>query len=136
MVNKKALWKIMEAVFAVAIILSALIFLSVKQEIKDRNEFFHLLRPALNEIAHNQELRDKIIADDDTGDVAEEMVLNEVRAKINSANLQYKIFICEISSGSCGNVDIEGEIYSEERIISSSLTEFRPKIVKLFVWRN
>jgi hypothetical protein len=49
------------------------------------------------------------------------------------SGFEYEIRICEVDD-ICGLDFYKEEIYSSERIVSSNLTEFAPKKLKIFMW--
>jgi hypothetical protein len=135
--NKNGLWRIIEVTAAVLIIASALLALSSRQEVEvSKNYVSEDLRDILNEMAKDFELREQILNDDDSSTVAEDAVRDFLNLRIRNIELNYKLNICDAYSGSCGSLPTtEGEIFSEERLISATYNNFNPKVVRVYVWR-
>ncbi len=141
--NKKGFLQIIEATFAIMIVTGAIFFVLAKQGANSEQEdFYGLLRPILNEIAKNETLRNKIITDTDSSNDAETEIINFLSLRIQNPKLNYNATICNADPNvQCGNAasfpsNSGKEIYSEERIITATQTQFTPKIVKLYLWKK
>jgi hypothetical protein len=142
MVNKRGWIRIIEVSIAILLIFSVLVI--VNQTSKNaKNEFNDEIRSILSEIAENTSLRDKVIGVYDinknktTAPNLEVMTSleNVVLNAINENYVGYAIEICR-PNDLCGlasypNVD---EVYSEERIISSDLSKYNPRKIKIYLW--
>ena len=142
MVNKRGWIRIIEVSIAILLIFSVLIIVNQTSR-SAKNEFNDEIRSILSEIAENTSLRDKVIGvyDINKNKTAapnlevmtslENVVLNA----INENYVGYSIEICR-PNDLCGlasypNVD---EVYSEERIISSDLSKYNPRKIKIYLW--
>jgi len=133
--NKRGIWRIVEAVIAVFILASAIVMLFL-QDTREESENL-LFDDILNEIAKDKALREKVINDDSNSVDAENEIMNILEKRILNQRLEYNVSICRVSD-SCASenfypADI-AEVYSQERIVSSTLDRFEPKIVKIYVW--
>lgn len=127
----------LEAFIAIILIIGILL-LVYSQNAKKENKADNILdieSYLLERVASNEIMRDAVLS----GDV------EEVKGYIDGINEEEKIIphgynhdvlICEID-GEC-SFNQEGEIYSKERVISSSLSanNHNPKIVKISIWRS
>ncbi len=149
MVGKKGFLRIVEATMAVLIILGALFVISSKREIDNRTDLTSILRKLLDEVAKNQEMRQKVVdynTSENRSEAKNSERLNNIAVfldvRINNPILNYSISICK-SNVTCPlyekyPVDSPSDIYAAERIITTthegSPTEDIKKI-KIFVWR-
>jgi len=118
-----------------------LLFIS-KEEISKQSRYFEILRPTLDEIAQDENIRDKIIKDDPSTSIGEEEIINILKPRFPSEELELNVSICEINDIPClTNEDyypkgIKGEVYSEERLISSTLIDYEPAILRVYIWKK
>ena len=140
--NKKGVWRVIESVIAVLIIAGALLLFISKEEISKQSRYFEILRPTLDEIAQDENIRDKIIKDDPSTSIGEEEIINILKTRFPSEELELNVSICEINDIPClTNEDyypkgIRGEVYSEERLISSTLIDYEPAILRGYIWKK
>lgn len=140
--NKKGVWRVIESVIAVLIIAGALLLFISKEEISKQSRYFEILRPTLDEIAQDENIRDKIIKDDPSTSIGEEEIINILKTRFPSEELELNVSICEINDIPClTNEDyypkgIKGEVYSEERLISSTLIDYEPAILRVYIWKK
>jgi len=140
--NKKGVWRVIESVIAVLIIAGALLLFISKEEISKQSRYFEILRPTLDEIAQDENIRDKIIKDDPSTSIGEEEIINILKPRFPSEELELNVSICEINDIPClTNEDyypkgIKGEVYSEERLISSTLIDYEPAILRGYIWKK
>ena len=140
--NKKGIWRVIEATLSVLIIISfILILLSKKETVSDKEAIGSSLRSILNEISKNSTLRQAILTDDDVSSQVEEIALQVFKEKINNPAFNYNITICSLNAVSCGNItkysiNPDLEIYSEERLVTADINNFNPKILKVYAWRK
>ena len=140
--NKRGIWRVIEATMSVLIIVAfLLILLSKKESLSEKEQISSKFRSTLNEISKNATLREAILMDDEASSQAEETVLQVFKIKINNFIFNYNITICSLNAVSCGNISqysikTSQEIYSEERLITADLNNFNPKILKLYAWRK
>lgn len=140
--KKKGMWRIVEATIAVLLVASMIFFLIASQKTSRENfDAFELIKPSMNEIAKNNSVREAVLLDSSSSSDAENIILILLSQRISNPSLQYNVTICDaFTANPCG---LPGdypssvpEVYIEERIISATLTQFTPKIVKLYVWQT
>lgn len=133
MVNNKGWLRIVEASVAIMIIFGVLIVVNGSQRFTEQPDLTRLIVPMLDEIARNVSLRESIVADGQNS-IPE---LNEfVSKRLKQSTIRYAVSVCnsqEICSLESYPTDAT-EIYAAERIISSTLNQFSPKKVKIFLW--
>ena len=140
--NKKGVWRVIESVIAILIIAGALLLFISKGEVSKQSHYFEILRPTLDEIAQDENIRDKIIKDDPSTSIGEEEIINILKTRFPSEELELNVSICEINDIPClTNEDyypkgIKGEVYSEERLISSTLIDYEPAILRVYIWKK
>lgn len=115
------------------IIISAILIITYKQNIpsQETQDLAEQARDILSEISTIDNLRDEVIA----SNVNVSNMPNTI-AYINSTLPDYILFelrACIVSS-SCGQLTYVGDVYSAERIISASRSEFDPVKLRLFLW--
>lgn len=138
--NNRGVWRVIESVIAVLIIAGALLLFISREEISKQSQYFEVLRPTLDEIAQDDSVRDKIIKDDPSTWTTEEEIINILRNRFSNSELELNISICDINNIPClTNEDyypgeIKGEVYSEERLISSTLIDYGPAILRVYIW--
>ena len=126
--NKKAWLRIVEAVMAVVIILSVVIVLYGKNiEKPEKSDFIYSQQEIiLTEISENPELRNAVI----TGNT---LLIESFVNQRKPSGFNYSLRICSLDDV-CGFNEYKKEIFSSERIISSTLQDYAPKKLKLFTW--
>ena len=132
MKNRKAWLRIVEAFIAVILIASVLTLLYVRTIGKTRSgeEVYNFERTILNEIAADANLREAVLKNSSIN------IINFVASRVPQ-NFNFTIRICEVNDICNLNLDsYKEEVYASERIISSTLTEYNPKKVKIFIWRE
>ena len=140
--NKKGIWRVIEATLSVLMIITFILLLLSKREVTpEKEQISSPLRSILNEISKNATLRQSILTDDDASNQAEETALQVFKEKINNPAFNYNITICSLNAVSCGDItkypiNTDQEIYSEERLITADLNNFNPKILKVYAWRK
>jgi len=131
--NKKGFLRIIEAVLAIMIILGVLLVVSGRngQEEVDLSES---ISPYLEEIAKDITLRDDIIVGDPD---ARDNVFNFLSLRITNPSLGFDVVICE-PEDTCAldpyPSDASQGLFAGERVISSTLQDYDPKKVKVFLW--
>lgn len=134
--NKGGWLRIVEAAVSILIIFGALLIIFNTQiEISEKN-LSDTLPSILDEISKNLTLREKIVSGNDTG------IINEINLilskRIKQPYLNYTVKICEpneICSLEAYPENAQGDIFAAERIVSSTLTQYNPKKLKIFLWR-
>jgi len=128
--NKNAWIKIMEAVFAVLIILGITLTIVSKtnQQLNINEIVYEKQEKILNVILENQTLRNKVLlGDSSTIDSFIEKAIPPTwnfSTKILDINTEYHSLLS--SNGK--------DVYVKEIVISSNLTEYNPKRLMFFVW--
>ena len=128
--NKKGWLRIAEAFLAIMLIAGFLLYMTTVSGKKDRStEFYGLERQILSEIASNPALRQQILDNNKAG--SEEYARRRIPSYLN-----FEIKICEIDK-ICAKTDyIEQDVYADDTIISSTLTKYSPKKLKIFIWEK
>lgn len=137
MVNKRGWMRILEATIAVLLVSTVLILVYSGQTKRGENfnDIESFQKQMLMDISSNYTLRGYVI------DAEEDLLKQYIDSKI-SKNLNYSLKICVLSDppDPCKNPDymetLDKEVFADETIISSEITEYSPKKVRLFVWRN
>lgn len=143
MINKKGWIKIFEAAISIMLVLGFMIFL-YGQSIEKPKKAENLLRwegQILDELKNIPELRQKIITRNesefdkegyctDKGDISS-FVSERIRNSFPGFDFECRV--CEVDEV-CGMRKYRDEVFSEERIISSTLIQFSPKKIRIFVW--
>tara|TARA_Y100000310_G_C20663079_1_gene805893 strand:+ start:1315 stop:1767 length:453 start_codon:yes stop_codon:yes gene_type:complete len=141
--NKRGLIKILESVIAILIIFSVLLLLAGRIPNEESENLSLLISPILEEIAQDRDLRQSILdVEINNNQEVVEGVLREFLAdRIIMPNLGSDVIICE-PTVNCFLQEFpgdarDGDIYSEERIFSTTLSgSTGPKKVKIFLWRK
>jgi len=130
MENKKGWLRIIEAFIAILLILG--VFVVIYSKVIDRPQksdyIYNLEKGILDEISFNPDLRAAVLNMN---------VINEAKLKTfiiaRTAGFNFTIKICE-PEDICSMETYKKEVYSSERVISSTLEEYRPKKLKIFMW--
>ena len=127
MKNKKAWIRIVEAFIAIMIVASVLIIMITRVPREDKVDVHEIQRFVLEQIAVNDTLRGEILENEKTN--TEAFINENIPIYWN-----FTIEICEVEE-ICGMpFYIEEEVYADEILITSNLTYYGPKKLKLFVW--
>jgi len=133
--NNRGFMRVVEATIAIILVLGSLIILASRQDFEERKDLSEILPQILNEIAHDEGFRRKIVGG--------ENVLGELESfvddRIENPSLKFEIKICELDD-LCSLTEApenSKDIYVAERVISTSIEEprFDPKKVRIFLWR-
>jgi len=128
--NKNAWIKIMEAVFAVLIILGiTLTIVSKTNQQSNLNELvYEKQEKILNLIIENQTLRNEILSGDS-------LAVNSFIEKTLPPTWNFSTEILNINDAYSSHLSAnEKDIYVKEIVISSNLTTYKPKRLMFFVW--
>jgi len=134
--NKKAWLRIVEATIAVLIVASVIFIMIVRAPREGESNVREMQRFVLEQVSKNDTLRAEVL-NEDVGDSSETVEY------INSTlpgNWGFQIRVCEVEEV-CGMQSFPAEaarkeIYGDEIFISSTLQDYSPKKLKLFVWIN
>lgn len=141
--NKKGWIKIFEAAISIMLVLGFMILL-YGQSIEKPRKAENLLRwegQILDELKNIPELRQKIIEKnefgfDDKGYCKSEGdIYGFISERLENSfpGFYFECRVCEVDEV-CGMREYREEVFSEERIISSTLIQFSPKKIRIFVW--
>jgi len=126
MKNKKGWLKIVEAFIAVLLIASVVVMIYTGyKKAGDKSQILKIEDGLLDEITQNNAFRLDILAKDNVD------IENFIRGKI-PGGLNFTVKICDIQE--VCNVDYIPEVYVRERIVSSTLQDYSPKRIRLFMW--
>lgn len=129
---RKGIATIIELLIAITII-SAILLISYRQSLpsQETQDLSENARDILSEISTIEDLRGEII----TNQVNANAMTNTL-AFIDSRlpdYIRFELRACVITSA-CGQSSYVGDVYSAERIISTSRTNFQPIKLRLFLW--
>ena len=130
MVNKKAWLRITEASIAILIVFSAMLIIMSKQNTTSNinQEVQEKQSKILDTLLSNDKSRTQILNQDLEP-------LNEKISKLIQSNWEFAINICEIESSCPNPLPIyDKEVYTSERLIVSTPTNYSPKKIRFFVW--
>lgn len=135
--NKEGFLRIVEATIAIVIIAGVLFLFFIESREAKKPDLSEKARDILDEISKNTSLRTKIVNyNTDPPDQIPAGLSNYVSNRIFEDYLAYEIRICEVDSA-CGQINyIPGDVYSAERIISSTINALGPKKIRLFIWEG
>ncbi|MFH1307341.1 MAG: hypothetical protein ABIH72_00635 [archaeon] len=128
--NKKGWLRIFEAFIAVILIAGVLIVLVLNQR-ADRtfeDDIHNLERSILVEIADNPSLRNSTLKTDLAP------ILAVASPKI-PPGMNFTMRVCPIDE-ICGLQEYREEVYVEEIVISSTIEEYAPKKLRIFIWEE
>jgi len=144
MTSKKGWIKIFEAAISVMLVLGFMI-LFYGQSIEKPRKAENLIRwegQILDELKSIPEFRQKIIEKNESefdsdgyckrGDIRNFI---DERLRNNFPRFSFECRVCEVNEV-CGMKEYKEEVFSEERIVSSTLTQFSPKKIRIFVWKE
>lgn len=142
--NKKGILRIIEAVIALLIIFGALLVVASQRKAQTSTDLSTGIPALLEEIARNDTLRNEIITAGESGGKsvsAVEKDLNDsfLAQRVLNPSIGHAIQICTPPDQVCPlkNVDynkVSGEVYTDDRIISSTVLHYSPKRIKIFLW--
>ena len=128
--EKKAWLRIVEATIASLIVISAIVFIVSRQQVKTSDisdDIYEKQRYILDIISQNEDLRKDILIKDNTE-------INNTISKMIPENWGFSTKICRIDEICNGETPNDREIYATETIITSSLSQYQPKKLRFFVW--
>jgi hypothetical protein len=133
MVNRRGWLRIVEASLAIMIIFGVLLVVNNSQKFTEQPDLTKLIVPMLEEIARNVALRENIVVN---GQESVPELREFVESRLKQSTIKYEVAVCDSAEiCSLSNYPTGAtEIYASERIISSTLEEFSPKKVKIFLW--
>jgi len=138
--EKKAWIRIVEAFIAIILIAVVLLLIYNRYNVQSsQDEIIKIEDTILSEIVANSELREKILsAPEVEGKEGEYGVESELKDFVENklpTGLGYEVKICDIDF-ICSQDEYREEVYVRKRIVSSTLQEYSPRKIKLFVWEE
>ena len=150
--NRKGLIRIAEAIIAIMIILTALLLISAKREVRTERDLTEIIPPLLDEVAKNSGFRTDISQMYHLGENLNPQQIDEneriqnqieifIRLRIHNPNLDFVVKVCA-AEALCflENFPREsrGDVFSYERVIRTDFEKdnFEPRKIKLFLWRK
>lgn len=141
--NKRGWIKIVEAFIAILIIVGVALFLYGNKSPQNKDlssEIYPIQRAILDEIQNNEEFRTMIVGINDVPVIwekFEENGLGEIKEKIKEktpTNLECVAKICKLGNVICDIEYINKEVYAQPIVISTNVTDYSPKQLKLFCY--
>ena len=128
--NKHGWIKIAEAFIAIILISVVVLTLYSQQKIKtnDGSEIIKTEDSILNELVNSEQLRTDILMNNT-------VQLESFIRERTPSGFNFTIRICELNDA-CAIQDYHPEIFARDRIVSSTLEEYSPKRIKLFIWER
>jgi hypothetical protein len=130
MVNKKGIVRIIEAAIASFILIGfvALVLANQVQKPDLSDNIYRIEHQILREIADNYTLRDNVLQNKDAE------VKSFVKSRLAPFPLNFSVSINSPERSSPCNCPSDKDIYADEIIVSTNLSNYGPKKVSLFVW--
>lgn len=127
----------MEATIAIMIFSSVLLFIYVNQnnETDISDGVYSIQKRFLDEVSLNEELRSKVLVEDEDylNDFAQSYFPGYLNYSIEICNLTEQSHVCNLELNNY-NLLLDKNIYVQETIISANLTNYSPKIIRVFAW--
>ncbi len=152
MKNKKGFLRIIEAFIAVLIVAGVIIVILAGRAGNRLNKddvVYNLQKVILEEVSGNRELREAVLkaVDSDSNGIInednEEEAGEENYAKIKDfvfmrvpKVFEFEVQICVDIGDICGPREYKKEMYAKEIVISSTLQDYNPRKLKLFMWEK
>ncbi|MBI2629210.1 hypothetical protein HYW74_03950 [Candidatus Pacearchaeota archaeon] len=144
MIGKRGFLRILEAFIAILIIAGVMTFIYVKERpIKSqKEEIIELERIILETITNDNQLRQAVL--DGYGNTREaegnRTLINNTIGKLTPTEYIFTFKICNLDD-ICGldqhsSLITKNEIYSEKKSVSSTLQEYDPKKIRIFMWEK
>jgi len=144
--NKKAWIRIVEATMGVLLVASVLFVMVARAPKSSENNIYETQRFILEQVSKNDSLRDIILQYNEAGDpgVSPQIdITNQVKGVIKGLLPPYfgfDIRICKVEDV-CGIRTMptgtdRKDIYADEILITSTLDDYKPKKLRLFIWEN
>ncbi len=132
MVNRKGIARIIELLIAITLI-SVILLITYRQNLpsQETQDLSENARDILAEISTMEDLRSEII----TSQINVVSMVNTLTFINDSLPdyINFELRACVITSA-CGQASYIGNVYSAERIISTSKSDFGPVKLRLFLW--
>lgn len=135
--GKKGWIRITEAIVAILIMSSVLIVMYTKDvpQVSYSDYVYNLQTRILMDVADRDNLRSATLSS--TESLTNQTLLDYFDESIPS-NFNYTVKVCSLSAVTCNaNIgDVPSEIFVEDRIISSNLQKYDPKMLRLYIWEK
>ena len=134
--NKRGWIRIMEAVVAILIMASVLIVIYTNSpEDQSYSDYVYAIQiRILDDVALSDYLRNETLHSSESS--VSPTLIGNISTMIPS-NFNFSVSVCSLNSASClFKENIESEVFVEDRIISSNLTKYEPKMLRLFIWEK
>lgn len=128
--NKKAWVRIVEATIASLILIGFILVMMSRQQTKTTNigeDVYEKQMSILDVIGKNENLRNKILTND------ERSIKIEIEKRVPSS-WNFTVNICNLDEVCSGDIPYDREVYSAEKVITSTSTKYDPKKLRFFVW--
>jgi len=128
--NNKAWIRIAEAFLAILIVIGVLLVIMSKQDTTTNisEVIYERQDQILDLISENNTLREDII-------IGDNIEVNNLIVKMVPSSWEFETKICEIDDICSMESSIyDRDVYAEERLITSTLTQYSPKKLRFFVW--
>ncbi|OGJ20910.1 hypothetical protein A3K73_07400 [Candidatus Pacearchaeota archaeon RBG_13_36_9] len=137
--NKKAWIRIVEATMGVMLVASVLFVMVARAPKNTENNIYETQHFILEQVSKNDSLRRLILTYDEAA--PDPIIENQVNGMIRGmmpAYLEFSSRICKVDDV-CGMYNYPAgierkDIYADEILITSTLSQYNPKKVRLFVW--
>jgi hypothetical protein len=135
--NKRGWIRITEAVVAILIMASVLIVMYTNDtpSLSYSDYVFNLQTRILMDVADRADLRNATLYSNEP-DLHPK--LKEYFDSSIPSNFNYTVVVCSLSASVCSAdlTSVEKEIFVEDRIISSNLEKYDPKMLRLYIWEK
>ena len=131
--NKRGWIRITEAVVAILIMASVLIVLYTNQpqQVSYSDYVYDLQVRLLTDVADSASLRNATLYSN--GTQIDEKLTKYFNDSI-PANFNYTLYVCSLNATSCNiQINTTREVIVEDRIISSNLQKYDPKLLRLYI---
>ena len=131
--NKKGWVRIVEAVIAILLIIGGFMFFYIDtlKGVSKSEQIYNIERGILEEAERNNQVREWVLIDTNLDEIR-----NFIGLRLEAySELEFEFNICNVDDA-CPLIpwpDTE-EVYADEILISSTLDNYGPKKLKLFVW--
>ena len=136
MKSKRGWIRITEAVVAILIMASVLIVLYSNNtpQVSFSNYVNDFELKILGDVADSPSMRNQVLMASEGGNTSD--LVTFIDGSIPK-NFDYAIKVCSLTNSGCllGR-NLNQEVFVEDRIISSNLTTYSPKMLRLFVWEK
>ncbi|VVB80243.1 Uncharacterised protein [uncultured archaeon] len=147
--TKRGWIRILEAVIAILLLSGVLIYVTVKNQVNVQSEELaktvsDLENTILESIASSSSLRNATLNENYTA-LEEFVSSNLVDPDFNKGySFNYSLGICDVQVSVCpptapfseSSITTTSSVFVEERIISSTLQNYNPKILRLYLWTS